>query len=212
VRLFNEVGFNKKLNSKIKRTIILDITSEMEIIRKNLNQKWRNLLNKAEKSGLTILEGTEDYLFTIFIKIYNEMLERKQFKEGINVNFFQKVQTASPEFLKMRVFICHKGDTPIAALVGSSIGDTGQYLLGASNDIGLKIPGAYLLQWRMIEWLKQNGCRRYDLGGIDPINGSGVYKFKSGFGGIEFDHMGIYEASEDFLSKLIYKVGSLISK
>jgi lipid II:glycine glycyltransferase (peptidoglycan interpeptide bridge formation enzyme) len=36
-----------------------------------------------------------------------------------------------------------------------SIGDTGVYLFGATNDEGMKNKGSYLLQWKAIQWMKK---------------------------------------------------------
>ncbi len=44
----------------------------------------------------------------------------------------------------------------------------------------MKNNGSYLLQWEMIKWLKQRGCQKYDLGGINLDDNPGVYHFKSG--------------------------------
>ena len=49
----------------------------------------------------------------------------------------------------------------------------------------MKAKGSYLLQWRMMQWLRERGCRWYDLGGVNPTRNPGVYHFKSGFGGAE---------------------------
>jgi lipid II:glycine glycyltransferase (peptidoglycan interpeptide bridge formation enzyme) len=43
--------------------------------------------------------------------------------------------------------------------------------------------GSYLLQWKAIEWMKNNGCRRYNLNGINPIVNPGSYHFKAGLSG-----------------------------
>jgi lipid II:glycine glycyltransferase (peptidoglycan interpeptide bridge formation enzyme) len=47
----------------------------------------------------------------------------------------------------------------------------------------MKAKGAYLLQWRMIEWAKGRDATRYDLGGINPESNPGVHHFKAGMGG-----------------------------
>jgi lipid II:glycine glycyltransferase (peptidoglycan interpeptide bridge formation enzyme) len=45
------------------RTIVVDLSGTLDELRKRLNQKWRNQLNRAEKNGLQIVEGTgiEEY-------------------------------------------------------------------------------------------------------------------------------------------------------
>ena len=65
------------------------------------------------------------------------------------------------------------------------MGDSAIYLLGATSDDGLNAKGSYLLQWTLIQWLKENGVRWYDLGGIDPEGNPGVYYFKRGFSGAD---------------------------
>ena len=57
--------------------------------------------------------------------------------------------------------------------------------LGATSDDGLNAKGAYLLQWTLIQWLKENGIKWYDLGGIDPEGNPGVYSFKRGLSGTD---------------------------
>jgi lipid II:glycine glycyltransferase (peptidoglycan interpeptide bridge formation enzyme) len=93
------------------------------------------------------------------------------------------MQALLPTEHQMKVLICEEHGVPVAGLVASAIGRTGVYLLGATNEQGMKSKGAYLLQWRMMQWLKQSGAEFYDLGGVNPERNPGVYHFKSGMGG-----------------------------
>jgi lipid II:glycine glycyltransferase (peptidoglycan interpeptide bridge formation enzyme) len=43
--------------------------------------------------------------------------------------------------------------------------------------------GSYLLQWKAIQWMKNNGCRYYNLNGINPDKNPGNYHFKAGLSG-----------------------------
>ena len=45
------------------------------------------------------------------------------------------------------------------------MGDSAIYLLGATSDDGLNAKGAYLLQWTLIQWLKENGIQVVRPGG-----------------------------------------------
>jgi len=178
-------GFQPGAFNAPYRTVRVDLAPAPELIRKRLDQKWRNQLNAAERNGLTIREGTGDDLFAEFTAIYRELLARKQFETTVNIDEFSRIQRALPEPLKMRVLLCEKDGKLLAGLVGAGIGDTGVYLLGATSSEGMKAKGSYLLQWRMMQWLREHGCRWYDLGGINPQRNPGVYHFKSGFGGQE---------------------------
>ena len=178
-------GFQPGTSATPHRTIRVDLTPSPEIIRKRFDQKWRNQLNAAERNGLTVREGTGDTLFAEFTAIYRELLARKQFETTVNVEEFARIQRALPEPLKMRVLLCEKNGKLLAGLVGAAIGDTGVYLLGATSSEGMKAKGSYLLQWRIMQWLRECGCRWYDLGGVNPARNPGVYHFKSGVGGAE---------------------------
>jgi lipid II:glycine glycyltransferase (peptidoglycan interpeptide bridge formation enzyme) len=85
----------------------------------------------------------------------------------------------------------------------------GIYLLGATSEAGLNSKGAYLLQWSMIKWLKENGFKYYDLGGIDPDRNPGVYHFKKGVSGDDVTRLAPFECCEDSLSYLAMKAADL---
>jgi hypothetical protein len=203
--IFEMEGFRWRSGSH--RSSLLDLKPSLEILRKGLRQKWRNSLNRAEKNGLKLVEGTEDKLYEAFIVLYNEMLTRKGFSPGVDINEFRKIQKDLPDDLKMRIMICEFEEEPVSALVGSLIGNRGIYLLGATGDKGLKLKGSYLLQWRMIQWLKEHGARWYDLGGIDPDGNPGVYHFKTGLGGVDVKYLGCFESSQSLVSSFLVKAG-----
>ena len=180
-----EFGFRPGAATTPYRTVRVDLSPAPELIRKRLDQKWRNQLNAAERNGLTVREGTSDDLFAEFTAIYRELRARKQFETTVDIDEFARIQRALPEPLKMRVLLCEKDGKLLAGLVGTATGDTGIYLLGATSSEGMKAKGSYLLQWRMMQWLRERGCCWYDLGGVNPERNPGVFHFKSGLGGAE---------------------------
>ena len=196
-------GFTKNASLALYRTLIVDISPTLSEIRKKLNQKWRNQLNRSEKNSLTIVEGNTDELYQIFLNLQNEMLKRKKYEPGVDYDAFREIQKDLPGPLKMRIIICLYEGEPVTATIGSAIGNTGIYLLGATGNKGLQLKGAYLSQWLMIQWLKDQGCRRYDLGGINPDSNPGVYHFKAGLSGRDVQHLGQFEISQCQLSKSI---------
>lgn len=167
------------------RTFVLDLAPAVEELRKNLDAKWRNHLKRSEKNGLNVVAGTGSNEYRIFCQVYHQMRKRKTFETTVDVEEFGRIQESLPESHRMRILLCQVGDVPVAGLVTSAMGDSAIYLLGATSDEGLKSQSAYLLQWTMIKWLKENGFRWYDLGGIDPERNPGVYSFKRGFSGAD---------------------------
>lgn len=208
VELLKDEGYAFK--RKNYRTFLLDLSPSLEALRKGFDQKWRNQLNRSEKNGLSVKEGTSVSLYDSFAHLYKEMMGRKQFHTEVSIDQFRDIQTQQPEELKFRVLICEYDGKPISGIVASSIGNTGIYLLGATGDNGLTLKGNYLLQWHMVKWLKKSGFKYYDLGGIDPEVNPGVYHFKSGLRGEDVTFTGRFESTGSRLSSFIVKAAEYI--
>jgi len=187
------------------RTFVLDLAPSFDELRKKLDAKWRNHLKRAEKNGLNVVAGTGSDEYRIFCQIYNQMRKRKAFETTVDVGEFGRIQEDLPESQRMRILICRDKGAPVAALVTSAMGDSAIYLLGATNEEGLKLQGAYLLQWTMIKWLKENGIRWYDLGGIDPERNPGVYSFKRGFSGTDLTQINPLVACRSIVSSALVR-------
>ncbi len=199
-------GFIRNTKVQPYRTLLLDILPSKEELRKNLAQKWRNQLNTAEKSNLSLTEGNSDEMFNVFIKMLQETVARKKFETRVNYNQYREIQNDLPDCLKMNIIICLREDVPVAAGVFSAIGSTGFYLLGATANKGLRVSGSNLIHWRVITWLKERGCKWYDLGGIDPVENPGVYNFKLGIAGksgLDSVHVGQYYLADNLVSQFL---------
>jgi lipid II:glycine glycyltransferase (peptidoglycan interpeptide bridge formation enzyme) len=191
------------------RTFLVDLAPSLEELRKRLDPKWRNKLSGAEKNGLEVVQedstaGGED-LYTTFCQIYRQMRLRKSFETTVDVDEFGRIQQDLPERHRMKVLICKEKGKPVAGLVVSAMGNTAIYLLGATSDEGLKSKGAYLLQWTMMKWLKEQGIRWYDLGGIDPEVNPGVYSFKKGFSGADVTQLNPLVACDSLVSSAVVR-------
>ncbi len=184
------------------RTIDVDLAAPLERIRKNLDQKWRNQLNAAERKGLAVSEDDSDTWFPRFRHLLQQMQARKGFQASSDIEQFQRMQRALPAGQKMKVIMCEGDGIALAGLIGTAMGDTGIYLFGATSEAGMRCKAGYLLQWRMIEWLKIRGVTHYDLGGINPERNPGVYHFKRGLGGSDNLYARPLVACESVASRL----------
>jgi lipid II:glycine glycyltransferase (peptidoglycan interpeptide bridge formation enzyme) len=193
--------------NNLYRTFVVDLKPSLEDLRKGLDPKWRNKLSGAEKNGLNVIAGSGSAEYRTFLGIYNQMRKRKGFETTVDADEFERIQDALQESQRMRILICEHKGVPVAGLVVSAMGDSAIYLLGATSDEGLKSKGAYVLQWTMIRWLKENGIRWYDLGGIDPEGNPGVYAFKKGFSGVDICQLSPLVASYSAVSSGIAKAG-----
>jgi lipid II:glycine glycyltransferase (peptidoglycan interpeptide bridge formation enzyme) len=191
--------------ANIYRTFILDLAPPIEELRRNLDKKWRNQLTRSEKNGLKIIAGNGTAEYQTFCRMYNEMWKRKAFGTTVDVEEFARLQEDLPETHRMRILICEQDGVPVAGLVASAMGDSGIYVLGATSNDGLNAKGAYLLQWTLIQWLKENGFKWYDLGGIDPEGNPGVYSFKKGLSATDVSQLSPLVACNSVVSSAIVR-------
>lgn len=183
MRAYTSAGFAKSSNPRAYRTLRISLLPSLDELRKNLGQKWRNQLNKAEKIATTIIEGTNIDLYDRFWEMHKEMRARKKFFCPVDLAKYRELQRDLPETFKMTILIGELNGEAASALVCACVGNTGIYLLGASSEKGFGTNISNLLHWRMIQRLRENGCTWYDLGGIDPEGNPGVYSFKTGISG-----------------------------
>jgi len=186
---FSRFTQEPRTSANLYRTFVLDLAPSIEELRRNLDAKWRNKLTQSEKKGLKVVAGNGTEEYRTFCRMYDQMRKRKTFETTVDVEEFGRLQEDLPKTHRMRVLICEQAGVPVAGLVASALGDSAIYLLGATSDDGLTAKGAYLLQWTLIRWLKENGIRWYDLGGIDPEGNPGVYTFKKGLSGTDVSQL-----------------------
>jgi lipid II:glycine glycyltransferase (peptidoglycan interpeptide bridge formation enzyme) len=209
-RAFDEAGYLPAADPPPYRTFRLDLGPELEGIRKSLDQKWRNQLNRAEKNGLTVESGTSGEEYRTFLGLMRETLERKAFRQNVSYDGFGEIQESLPDRFRMRTWIARLDGIPVCAAVASRIGDRGIYIFGATGEAGLKAKGSYLLQWEIVKWLKTDGARFYDLGGIDPDGNPGVHHFKAGLEGDDVSHLPVRHFFPDARSRWAMSLATAI--
>jgi lipid II:glycine glycyltransferase (peptidoglycan interpeptide bridge formation enzyme) len=209
VEVFREHGYRHVAPRIRKHTIILDVNRPLEQLRKGFDQKWRNCLNGAERNNLEIRQGDEEPLFGLFLEVYREMLARKQLGEPGDIRSFMTAHTALPDRFKLRVFVALEAGKPAAGVICSAIGGRGVYVFGATGSRGMRNKASYLLQWRVLEWLRQRQCHAYDLHGANAEANPGVYAFKMGLcgkNGREVEMLGHFDAFDALQTRVLMAV------
>jgi hypothetical protein len=186
------------------RTIMVDLEPGEEVIRKRLDQKWRNQLNASEKKGLEIQVTADRSAYQEFLRLYEIMRAAKRFDSNVDVGEFGRIQDKLAADEKMTMFLARKDGEVVGALVCSLMGDTAIYLLGATNERARDLKASYFLHWQAMMWLKRHGALHYDLGGIDPAENPGGHHFKSGFGGMDVMQIPGFWASGGMLGDALH--------
>jgi lipid II:glycine glycyltransferase (peptidoglycan interpeptide bridge formation enzyme) len=206
-KIFTSAGFSVSRNIKPYRTILLDITQSLEQLRKNLEQKWRNNLKRAEKVDLPFQRESSMEFFNRFLSLYRPFIQRKGFDVDLSPDFYMEVQNALEIQERFQVALCEYNGNWIAGHISSLLGDTAVNIFRANDEVALTHRASYMLQWQGICYAKEYGCQRYDLGGIDPDNNPGVYSFKKGMGGEEVTIPGPFEFYPTSFKRVVVCLG-----
>lgn len=177
-----KIGF--KLRTENFSTALINLRDPLSVIRKNLRQKWRNCLHKAERSSLTLEVQTNNGQLRSFIKFY-EFHQRQRKYRGPSRRFLN-TELDNSEKTKDHFFVwAYVDHFPVAAIAVTRHGNTAAYRIGWNNPDGRKHNAHYALLWKAIEISKQFGHTHFDLGGLLCDEAAGVTHFKKGLGGHE---------------------------
>ena len=202
-----EEGFRRNASAQ-QRTAVLDLTYSLEELRGSLTRHWRSNLKRAESNGLEIVEASTEDLLGEFVGLYQQMRARKDAGWIPPIHYLHQIQRELHPGMKAHIALCrHQGQT-VAGLAVSALGPKSFAWLAATGDSGLEMRGSYLLQWHMIQRLKSQGVRSYDLGGINEVTHPGTAQYKLGLCGKRgrvVDYLGEFEACEAWTSRLVVK-------
>ena len=190
--LLEEMSVHGSPSSKLDHYFV-NISLSEEEQKKSLNQMWRYNLKQGLANGLEIRIGDGAAEISAFQKIYSEMVQRKNLNyPGVDLPSVIPDIVQLPEQMKMRIALAYHDGEPVAGVAFSVIGDLAYYVFGATNDRATKLQAGYVLQWHVINWLRENsGVRWCDLGGTgDP----GIQQFKKGLAGKQ----GAFLAAQEF--------------
>ena len=174
------------------QTIWLDLAPEPDILRQNLAQKWRNILNKAERNDLKIISDWDGATLPGILQGYARDRMHKNYA-GASTKFLTALShftIARGECLGMS---CLKDDRVLAAILVFLHGRSATYQMGWTTREGRAVGAHNLLLWRAIETLRHKKILDFDLGGINDHSAAGVKAFKQGLGGHKITLIGRYE-------------------
>jgi len=198
---FKENGFQIYKKIRSYRTFLVNLNQPIDNLRKKLAKKWRSHLKKAEAAGFEVRQDRSEDSFQSFTDLYKTFMQKKGFDVDLDPAFYLNVHKKLNKQERFRISLIHQENVLIAGHVSSILGDTAVNLFRANHEIALKNRASYLLQWDGICAAQAQGCKWYDLGGIDPVNNPGVYSFKKGLGGDDVTAPGPFNIYPNTISK-----------
>ncbi|MBI2470440.1 MAG: peptidoglycan bridge formation glycyltransferase FemA/FemB family protein [Planctomycetes bacterium] len=185
-------------------SITIDLFLDEATLRKNLHQKWRNLLNKSEKGELKLeIDNSEDG-WSFLMSKYKQLMIEKNFS-GITERLLLELRNVAKDASSVQVmFACKDGERIGGVLIIGCV-DTCHYLVGWNNTEGRIFQSNYFLLWQAVLIFKKMGFRWFDLGGINERLTPGITHFKRGTGGKEYTLIGELEAFPGTVFSLVIK-------
>jgi len=174
-------------------TVMLDISLPMEVLRAQLDKRWRHRLGGAEKSELNVQRmGTNPGQYRWLLDA--EMQQRvDRGLEGLPLVWFEHYAESRKQparnLLSLRADV---GRERVAGMMFLIHGQAATYQVGWTSDAGRDLHAHNLMLWRAIEELRERGVRSLDLGGVNTQRSAGIARFKMATGGSVLQLAGSY--------------------
>lgn len=175
-----KIGF--QLHPHTFTTLWIDLAQSEDDLKKNLQQKWRNCLNKALRSSLKIEPDFSNRQFSLFMQHFRQHVLKKRYKapsEKFLQIEFNELNRQSDQFF---IWAFYEGQ-PVAAIAMVTQGKTASYRLGWTTELGRKHNAHHALLWKALLISKEKGLSSFDVGGLLLDEPSGFSHFKMGLGG-----------------------------
>ena len=155
------------------------------------HSKTRYNVRLSERKGVTCRIGDKSDL-PAFREIMVETAVRDGFMARSLKYFEDMYDHLAPE--NLRVYMMEFEGKAIAGAIAIYYGDKLWYLYGASSNRERNRMPNYMMQWAMIRWAIEKGCRIYDFRGVtgdmEKTVLEGLIRFKQGFGSYPADFVG----------------------
>lgn len=181
-----------------RRTIIIDLRPEEDEILARMKSKWRYNVRLSGRRGVVVRHGGRDELGT-FYALMRVTGERDEF--GIHsLAYYTRAYDLFERQGRVALLMAYYENEPLAGLMAYAYNGQAWYMYGASSNQHRSLMPNHQLQWRAMQWAREQGCYQYDLWGIADIDPEaatadlgGVQRFKEGFGGQVVRYVGAYD-------------------
>lgn len=161
-------------------TIAIDLSSP-EIIWENIISKNRNMIRKAEKSGVEIRHGKGMELLDKFMEIYDETMRHDNAEEYyfFEREFYESIDKDLHENYEI-FYAVFEGEIVAMSIMLFS-GTQMHYHLSGSRYEFRRLAPSNLLLYKAALWGHEQGFKTFHLGGGVGSGEDNLYKFKAAF-------------------------------
>ena len=180
---------------------VIDLVADEGALWSDLRKKWRQYVNKARASAVTVVELPGDPI-PPFYEIYRETAQRAGFLIRVEQAYRDVYEAFAPAGRGRILFAVGPDGTPLASLFLVRTGRRVVEPYGGMTAIGAELRANYLLKWEAIRRSREEGAATYDLWGLAH---PGIAHFKAGFGGREVRYVGGWDLVLDPLGRRVYE-------
>jgi len=174
------------------QTDIIKIDKSDEELFKSFRAKWRRNVNKAKRHGIEAYEVEDNTAVDKFYKVISDVAKRTDFICK-DISYFQRMWDTLSKDDQIKVFIAEKDNEVLATYLVLVSENVAYEIFGGSTLKGRDMEASFLLKWKIIRKMRDEGKIYYDQWGVAPKEAKnhplkGISYFKNGFGGkyIEF--------------------------
>lgn len=179
------------------RTIWLDLTLTAETLLSNFDKDARNLVRRAEKEGVVVVESWE-------LKSFYDLWQANAKKKHFYVPFAKELDRLWREMSEKHLLLAKHHGQIVAAVLLLGHAEVLYYSFAASSEAGREVHAPYLLVWEAIKRGQRWGYQRLDLEGVSGKKSwLGFSQFKRQFGGREVEFVGSFSKSYNLLGRLL---------
>ncbi len=171
----------------MKRTAVMDLTRTDDDLLADMSKKTRQYIRKSAGEGLSVETAQSIVDIDECLNIYKQTARRAGFAlhdDSYYHDIFTHLASDSPVYMAR-----YEGKT-VAFLWPIVTPEVAFELYGGMNEDGQRLRANYHLKWSVIQAMKDQGVKRYDVNGL--LN-DGVSAFKQGFIPEETQMSGTYD-------------------
>jgi len=194
-----------------EHTVMLDLTKSEDELMTDMRRQTRYEVRRSAKLGIKVTRDNSKQAFDDFYELQQETAKRQGFIPPSSA-FLHAQRKAFGD--KAQIYTASLDGEVLARGLVMLCAPEAVYNEAASTEAGRKLPGAYALQWQVIQDAKKAGMVRYNLFGIAPPNSphhryAGVTTFKTGFGGEQIAYL---PAQDLIVRPLRYKFVQILER
>ena len=172
-------------------TAVLDLNADEKALLARATRNWRANVRRAEKNTIVTqqwLNPTADAIHSAFHSMEKAKgLDEQHSREEIE----QLLEKAGHQLILYRS-VDERGE--LLSLGGALVcGSQANLWLFATTEQGRTSRASYAVFWALVQHCKGVGVTAYDLGGIDPVNNAGVYRYKKDSGATLVELLGEWD-------------------